>query len=167
MTVDWVPSQVSLDLHAKPILDTALGILIGLRRCRSEAAIHELLGARTTPPRTGVRDGLGACASRQRWRRIAPYLQCRSIGRASTNGVSFSLRSALNNRARHRRLVPATQSVEGVQLEADEVGNLHDMPIDEPMQAGNGTGELGAWVCVGGFPAWASSPTSGSTGWAS
>jgi hypothetical protein len=45
MTADWVPSQASLDLHAKPILDTALGILIGLRRCRSEAALHELLGA--------------------------------------------------------------------------------------------------------------------------
>ena len=45
MTADWVPSQVSLDLHAKPILDTALGILIGLRRCRSEAAFHELLDA--------------------------------------------------------------------------------------------------------------------------
>ena len=45
MTADWVPTQVSLDLHARPILDTALGILIGLRRCPSEAAFHELLGA--------------------------------------------------------------------------------------------------------------------------
>lgn len=45
MTADWVPTQVSLDLHARPILDTALGILIGLRRCPSVAAFHELLGA--------------------------------------------------------------------------------------------------------------------------
>ena len=45
MMADWVPSQVSLDLQGKPILDTAGGILIGLRRCPSEAAFHELLGA--------------------------------------------------------------------------------------------------------------------------
>jgi hypothetical protein len=28
------------------------------------------------------------------------------------------------------------------------LGNLNDMPDDELMQAGNGTGELGAWVAV-------------------
>jgi hypothetical protein len=45
MTADWVPSQMSLDPQNGHILDTARGILIGLRRCRSEAAFQELLVA--------------------------------------------------------------------------------------------------------------------------
>ena len=45
MTADWVPSRISLDPHNGRILDTARGILIGLRRCRSEAAFQELLVA--------------------------------------------------------------------------------------------------------------------------
>jgi hypothetical protein len=36
------------------------------------------------------------------------------------------------------------------QLEQTELGNLLDMPNDELMEAGNGTGELGAWVAVAG-----------------
>ncbi len=36
------------------------------------------------------------------------------------------------------------------QLEQTELGNLLDMPNDELMQAGNGTGELGACVAVAG-----------------
>jgi hypothetical protein len=43
MTAQWVPSQISLDPQGGRILDTALGILIGLRRCGSEAAFQELL----------------------------------------------------------------------------------------------------------------------------
>ena len=34
------------------------------------------------------------------------------------------------------------------QLKRTDLGNLNDMPDDELMQAGNGTGELGAWVAV-------------------
>lgn len=45
MVADWVPAQVSFDVHSGRILDTARGILIGLRRCPSEAAFHELLSA--------------------------------------------------------------------------------------------------------------------------
>ena len=45
MTTDWVPAQLSLDTEGRRIFDTALGILIGLRRCSSDAAFHELLGA--------------------------------------------------------------------------------------------------------------------------
>ena len=45
MTADWVPSQISLDPQSGRILDTARGILIGLRRCRSQAAFQELLVA--------------------------------------------------------------------------------------------------------------------------
>ena len=45
MTTDWVPAQLSLDMEGRRIFDTALGILIGLRRCSSDAALHELLGA--------------------------------------------------------------------------------------------------------------------------
>jgi hypothetical protein len=45
MVADWVPDQVSFDLQGKRILDTARGILIGLRRCPSEAAFDELLDA--------------------------------------------------------------------------------------------------------------------------
>jgi hypothetical protein len=45
MTADWVPPQISLDPQSGRILDTAQGILIGLRRCRSEAAFQELLVA--------------------------------------------------------------------------------------------------------------------------
>jgi hypothetical protein len=44
MVADWEPAQTSFDLHSRHILDTARGILIGLRRCPSEAAFHELLG---------------------------------------------------------------------------------------------------------------------------
>lgn len=36
------------------------------------------------------------------------------------------------------------------QLEQTELGNLLDMPNDELMEAGNGAGELGAWVAVAG-----------------
>jgi hypothetical protein len=45
MTTDWVPAQLPLDMEGRRIFDTALGILIGLRRCSSDAAFHELLGA--------------------------------------------------------------------------------------------------------------------------
>jgi hypothetical protein len=45
MMADWVPAQTSLDQHGGRILDTARGILIGLRRCPSETAFHELLSA--------------------------------------------------------------------------------------------------------------------------
>jgi ANTAR domain len=37
--------SMTADVHAGRILDTAKGILIGLRRCRSETAFHELLNA--------------------------------------------------------------------------------------------------------------------------
>ena len=36
---------MTLDAHGGRILDTAKGILIGLRRCPSETAFHELLSA--------------------------------------------------------------------------------------------------------------------------
>jgi hypothetical protein len=45
MTADWVPSQIPFDPQSGRILDTARGILIGLRRCGSEAAFQELLAA--------------------------------------------------------------------------------------------------------------------------
>jgi hypothetical protein len=45
MMADWVPVQTSSDQHGGRILDTARGILIGLRRCSSETAFHELLNA--------------------------------------------------------------------------------------------------------------------------
>jgi hypothetical protein len=45
MPADWVPPQISPDPQSGRILDTARGILIGLRRCRSEAAFQELLVA--------------------------------------------------------------------------------------------------------------------------
>ena len=45
MAAEWVPSQISPGPHDGRMLDTALGILIGLRRCRSEAAFQELLVA--------------------------------------------------------------------------------------------------------------------------
>jgi hypothetical protein len=45
MMAEWVPAQISSDLHGARILDTAKGILIGLRRCSSEMAFHELLSA--------------------------------------------------------------------------------------------------------------------------
>ncbi len=36
---------MTMEAHGGRILDTAKGILIGLRRCPSETAFHELLGA--------------------------------------------------------------------------------------------------------------------------
>lgn len=45
MVTDWAPAQASFDVHGRRILDRAEGILIGLRRCPSEAAFTELLGA--------------------------------------------------------------------------------------------------------------------------
>jgi hypothetical protein len=37
--------SMTADVHGGRILDTAKGILIGLRRCPSETAFHELLNA--------------------------------------------------------------------------------------------------------------------------
>jgi hypothetical protein len=45
MTTDWAPTRLPLDTEGRRIFDTALGILIGVRRCSSDAAFHELLGA--------------------------------------------------------------------------------------------------------------------------
>jgi hypothetical protein len=45
MAVQWAPSQISPDPQGGRMLDTALGILIGLRRCSSEAAFQEMLVA--------------------------------------------------------------------------------------------------------------------------
>lgn len=45
MMADWVPGQMSFDQQGRRILDTARGILIGLRRCPSESAFQELLSA--------------------------------------------------------------------------------------------------------------------------
>ena len=45
MMADWDPGQLSFDLPNSRIFDMAEGILIGLRRCPSEAAFRELLNA--------------------------------------------------------------------------------------------------------------------------
>lgn len=45
MMADWFPAQNCSHTHGGRILDTAKGILIGLRRCPSETAFHELLSA--------------------------------------------------------------------------------------------------------------------------
>ncbi len=45
MTANWVPAQTSWGPHSGRILDTARGILIGLRRCRADAAFDELHSA--------------------------------------------------------------------------------------------------------------------------
>lgn len=45
MTTSWAPAQISCDPNSGRILDTARGILIGLRRCRSGKAFDELHGA--------------------------------------------------------------------------------------------------------------------------
>ncbi|HTQ22917.1 ANTAR domain-containing protein [Mycobacterium sp.] len=45
MMANWAPGQVSGGAHSGRILDTARGILIGLRRCRSETAFDELHSA--------------------------------------------------------------------------------------------------------------------------
>ena len=45
MMANWVPAQTSFGPHSGRILDTARGILIGLRRCRSDAALDELHNA--------------------------------------------------------------------------------------------------------------------------
>jgi hypothetical protein len=42
---DWVPAHNSFDPQARRIVDTAEGILIGLRRCSAAAAFDELLSA--------------------------------------------------------------------------------------------------------------------------
>ncbi|MEC4764697.1 antitermination regulator [Mycobacterium sherrisii] len=42
---NWVPTQSSGGPNSSRILDTARGIIIGLRRCRSETALDELHSA--------------------------------------------------------------------------------------------------------------------------
>jgi hypothetical protein len=42
MMANWVPAQTTCGPNSGRILDTARGILIGLRRCRSDAAFDEL-----------------------------------------------------------------------------------------------------------------------------
>ncbi|KAA1248344.1 ANTAR domain-containing protein [Mycobacterium simiae] len=45
MTANWVSTHISCGPNSGRILDTARGILIGLRRCPSEAAFDELFRA--------------------------------------------------------------------------------------------------------------------------
>ena len=45
MTADCTPAQIPSDWNSSRVLSTAQGILIGIRRCDSEAAFNELLGA--------------------------------------------------------------------------------------------------------------------------
>jgi hypothetical protein len=45
MTTDWAPAHLPFDMEGRRIFDTALGILIGFRRCSSDAAFQELFGA--------------------------------------------------------------------------------------------------------------------------
>lgn len=45
MMANWIPAQTSYGPHSGRILDTARGILIGLRRCRSDIAFDELHSA--------------------------------------------------------------------------------------------------------------------------
>ncbi|OBA82879.1 antitermination regulator [Mycobacterium sp. 1164966.3] len=45
MIANWVPAQMSCGHNSGRILDTARGILIGLRRCPSETAFDELHSA--------------------------------------------------------------------------------------------------------------------------
>lgn len=45
MTANWVSTQISCGPNAGRILDTARGILIGVRRCPSETAFEELFSA--------------------------------------------------------------------------------------------------------------------------
>jgi hypothetical protein len=45
MIANWVPAQTSYGPNSGRILDTARGILIGLRRCRSDTAFDELHSA--------------------------------------------------------------------------------------------------------------------------
>jgi AmiR/NasT family two-component response regulator len=63
---------MTVDVHGGRILDTAKGILIGLRRCPSETAFHELLNAaqRHKMP-------VFAMASRRWWREIRSQLRRR------------------------------------------------------------------------------------------
>ncbi|ORJ58439.1 ANTAR domain-containing protein [Mycobacterium simiae] len=42
---NWVPAQTSGGPNSSRILDTARGIIIGLRRCRSDTALDELHNA--------------------------------------------------------------------------------------------------------------------------
>jgi hypothetical protein len=45
MTTSWAPTQFSCDPNSGRLMDTARGILIGLRRCRSQGAFDELHSA--------------------------------------------------------------------------------------------------------------------------
>ena len=45
MTASWAPTQTAHSPGSGRILDTAQGILIGLRRCRSDTAFDELHSA--------------------------------------------------------------------------------------------------------------------------
>jgi len=45
MTANWVSTQISCGPNSGRIVDTARGILIGLRRCPSEIAFDELFSA--------------------------------------------------------------------------------------------------------------------------
>lgn len=45
MMANWVPAQTMCGPNSGRILDTARGIIIGLRRCRSDAAFDELHSA--------------------------------------------------------------------------------------------------------------------------
>ena len=81
---------MTTEVHGGRILDTAKGILIGLRRCTSEAGFPRTDRRGTTTPDAGVRDGMGVGAS-GRWRRTHsrthPPTPTRRLG---TSGASCS-----------------------------------------------------------------------------
>ena len=73
MAAEWVPSQISPGPQDGRMLDTALGILIGLRRCRSEAAFQELLVAaqrHRVPDKSPETFNAALAAARHEWGRL-------------------------------------------------------------------------------------------------
>jgi ANTAR domain len=90
MKTDWVPAQLCRDMEGRRISETALGILIGHRRCSSDAAFQELLGAAQRHGFPAFPMALGTRPSR-RWRRsIRSNIWRRAIGR--TSGMGSALR---------------------------------------------------------------------------
>ena len=97
MTADWVPAQLPHDMEGRRIFDTALGILIGIRRCSFDSLTQRFTSC------SGPRNATDS--RRSRWRghsSISPVAAQNQLKRLAprnrlhvANGVISSRRLSL------------------------------------------------------------------------
>lgn len=89
MTVDqWAVGSQLKALQGRCMLDIAEGILMGLRRCDTDAAFQETVARRSHSFRTGLHHGFGARRTRRRHCRFQPPARAGPSGGARCLGLA-------------------------------------------------------------------------------